>query len=421
MKINETTVNNIPIIDIRTDKFKTFTIRISFRNTLDEKTTTIRNILSRMMIKRTKNLRTETELVQHLAKYYGAHLTEGTTKRGDSHIVNFTLEFANERFIHEDLNIFNDLCEFLNDILTTPFEYTDEWQSFLDQEKRLHKNKLSLLMDSSMQRAYINMLNIMFKDEPNRHMSFGKIDEIDSITLEDIMKEHKKMMEEDEMAVLVVGQTTDNNIKSLEKIYSRDTYVKLPFNGFSGQVSNVINYQTDVEKIEQAKIILGFRIDKKQADMMSARIFNRMFGGGAASFLFMNLREKLSLAYQIHSELDIKNGVLFAIAGVDFNRVKETEIHVMKELEKIRNGEFTEEFLQESKNQFLSARLDSMDKPKGVIATLYGHFLAGIDFDYVDEQLSLVTKESVMNVAKHTHLDTVYTLTGDEPNGSHTL
>ena len=83
MKINETTVNNIPIIDIRTDKFKTFTIRISFRNTLDEKTTTIRNILSRMMIKRTKNLRTETELVQFLAKYYGAHLTEGTTKRGD--------------------------------------------------------------------------------------------------------------------------------------------------------------------------------------------------------------------------------------------------------------------------------------------------------------------------------------------------
>src|SRR5699024_12752076 len=65
----------------------------------------------------------------------------------------------------------------------------------------------------------------------------------------------------------------------------------------------------------------------------SARIFNRMFGGGAASFLFMNLREKLSLAYQIHSELDIKNGVLFAIAGVDFNRVKETEIHVMKRSE----------------------------------------------------------------------------------------
>nr|WP_280900372.1 insulinase family protein [Jeotgalicoccus pinnipedialis] len=252
-------------------------------------------------------------------------------------------------------------------------------------------------------------------------MSFGKIEHIDSITLDDIMREHKKMMKEDEMVILVVGQTSDEEVESLKKIYSRDNYVKLPYHGFDGQITNVINYQTDYEKIEQAKTILGFRIEKKQADMMSARIFNRMFGGSAASYLFMNLREKLSLAYQIHSELDIKNGVLFAIAGVDFNRVKETEIHVMKELDKFRNGEFTEEFLEESKNQFLSARLDSMDKPKGVIATLYGHFLAGVDFEYVDEQLSRVTRESVINVAKHTHLDTVYTLTGGETNESETL
>lgn len=412
MNIKETRISNIPIIDIRTDKFKTFTIRISFRNKLDENTTTVRNILSRMMVKRTKKLKTETELVKYLAEYYGAHLTESTTKRGDSHIVNFTIEFANERFIHEDLNIFHDLCEFLRDVLTTPFDYDDEWQAFLNQEKRLHKNRLSMLMDNSMQRAYVNMLNIMFKDEPNRHLSYGDIEKIDEITLDDVKREHKKMMDKDEMVILVVGQTTDEEIKSLSNIYERDEYIRLPYEGYKNEVSKVINYQTDYEKIEQAKTILGFRIDAKEADMMSARIFNRMFGGGAASYLFMNLREKLSLAYQIHSELDIKNGVMFAIAGVDFDRVKETEIAILKEIEKFKEGEFTDEFLEESKKQFLSARLDSMDKPKGVIATLYSHFLADIDFRYVDEQLSHVTRESIMDVAKHTHLDTVYTLTG---------
>src|SRR5699024_11421035 len=110
---------NIPIVTINTNKFKTFTLRITFRNELDVDTVTLRNILARMMIKRTKTYNTEAKLIQYLSEYYGAHLTYQTTKIGSRHLVHFTLEVVNERFIHEEIAIVDNMTKLLNERLHT--------------------------------------------------------------------------------------------------------------------------------------------------------------------------------------------------------------------------------------------------------------------------------------------------------------
>ena len=418
MEIRNERLNNIPIVTIDTNKFKTFRLRVTFRNELDVNTVTARNLLARMMVKRTKTHNSEAALVQYLSEYYGAHLTYQTSKVGTSHLVHFTLEFVNERFIKEDLNILEHMSKLLNDVLTTPFSYDEETVKFLEKEKRLYKNRLKSMMDNSMQRAYTGLLKEMFGDKPEGQLSYGNIEDIDEITIDDIKKVHKSMMDTDEMMILLCGNIDDRSINLLQKIYDRENYVELPFNNYEVDLKKIVNYKVMHDDVEQSKAILGFRIDKDKTNEMSVRIFNRMFGGGASSYLFKHLREARSLAYQISSNVDVKNGYLFALAGVDHSRVKETEQHIIIELEKFQNGDFTTEFLEETKKKLLSDRENSKDRAKGMISIVYSENLTGLTDDEFKEKVESITREDIIEAAHSIHLDTVYTLTGGESDDS---
>lgn len=418
MDINKTVNGNIPIVTINTDKFKTFTLRITFRNELDVETVTLRNILARMMIKRTKTYDTEAKLIQYLSEYYGAHLTYQTSKIGSSHLVHFTLEFVNERFIHEDLDILENLSKLLNELLNTPFSYDEKTVEYLEKEKRLYKNRLKSMMDNSMQRAYVNLLDEMFDDSAEGALSYGKIEDIDNITIDDIKRVHESMMSNDEMMILLCGNINDNTHESLEKIYSRKEEIKLPFSTYKMDINKVLNYKVDHDDVEQSKAILGFKIDKENTNEMAVRILNTMFGGSASSYLFKHLREERSLAYQISSTVDIKNGLLFALAGVDHSRVKETEEHILIELEKFQNGDFTDEFLEETKNKILSDRKNSKDRSKALISIVYNEYLMDTNEHLFIEKVNNITREDVIQAAKSVHIDTVYTLTGGQNDDS---
>ena len=418
MDINKTVNGNIPIVTINTDKFKTFTLRITFRNELDVETVTLRNILARMMIKRTKTYDTEAKLIQYLSEYYGAHLTYQTSKIGSSHLVHFTLEFVNERFIHEDLDILENMSKLLNELLNTPFSYDEKTVEYLEKEKRLYKNRLKSMMDNSMQRAYVNLLDEMFGDSAEGALSYGKIEDIDDITIDDIKRVHESMMSNDEMMILLCGNINDNTHESLEKIYSRKEEIKLPFSTYKMDINKVLNYKVDHDDVEQSKAILGFKIDKENTSEMAVRILNTMFGGSASSYLFKHLREERSLAYQISSTVDIKNGLLFALAGVDHSRVKETEEHILIELEKFQNGDFTDEFLEETKNKILSDRKNSKDRSKALISIVYNEYLMDTNEHQFIEKVNNITREDVIQAAKSVHIDTVYTLTGGQSDDS---
>ena len=418
MDINKTVNGNIPIVTINTDKFKTFTLRITFRNELNVETVTLRNILARMMIKLTKTYDTEAKLIQYLSEYYGAHLTYQTSKIGSSHLVHFTLEFVNERFIHEDLDILENLSKLLNELLNTPFSYDEKTVEYLEKEKRLYKNQLKSMMDNSMQRAYVNLLDEMFGDSAEGALSYGKIEDIDDITIDDIKRVHESMMSNDEMMILLCGNINDNTHESLERIYSRKNEIKLPFNTYKMDINKVLNYKVDHDDVEQSKAILGFKIDKENTSEMAVRILNTMFGGSASSYLFKHLREERSLAYQISSTVDIKNGLLFALAGVDHSRVKETEEHILIELEKFQNGDFTDEFLEETKNKILSDRKNSKDRSKALISIVYNEYLMDTNEHQFIEKVNNITREDVIQAAKSVHIDTVYTLTGGQSDDS---
>lgn len=406
------TINNIPVVFIDTGKFKTINLKVQFRSELTRERVSLRYLLSRMMVKKTGSFNTEIEFLNYLAHHYGAHLTSSVTKKGRDHLVSFNLEFINSKFVKGDLNLLDTMTAVLKEVISTPADYDDTDQQFFDREKRLYKKRLKGLKDNKGQKSFENLLNIMFEDEAYKHLSHGVLEDIDNITMEDIRNEHQNMMDHDEAVILIAGHLGEVDDDSLNGIVSRSEPVTLPYKGYDYKEAE-FKEVTESESVEQAKLNIGFRVELKSAEERTAlNVANQMFGGSATSYLFKNIREKESLAYQIHSQADIKNGFLFVLAGISPDRVTKAKDAVMYELERIKKGDFTDDFLEETKHLMRVNRNEIADKPKGLIALVYNQFLNESTDDDWMKLMDAVNRELIIEVANKIHPDTVYTLTG---------
>lgn len=410
--VKKKNINNIPVVFIDTGKFKTMNLKVQFRSGLTRERVSVRYLLSRMMVKKTASFTSESEFLNHLAHLYGAHLTSNATKKGRDHLISFNLEFINSRFVKEDLDLLGEMTAVLKDVLATPSGYGEADRQFFEREKRLYKSRLKGLRDNKAQKSFENLLNIMFEDEAYKYLSHGVLEDIDGITLEDIREEHQKMMAEDEAVILISGHLDEVADEDLQGIISREAAVKRPYRGYEFKKPD-FKTVTESESIEQAKLNIGFRADVRTAEeRMALNVINQMFGGSATSYLFKNIREKESLAYQIHSQADIKNGFLFVLAGVSPDQTAKAESAVMHELERIKKGDFTDEFVEETKHLMKVNRKEAVDKPKGMIALVYNQMLNGTTDEDWKRSMDAVDREMIISVAGRIHADTVYTLTG---------
>lgn len=419
--VDKRVINNVPIVKIYTEKFKTVVVSVYFRTPLTGGSVTVRSLLSRMMIKQTEKFTSNAVLLEYLAEHYGAHLTSNVVKKGSDHIVKFSIEFVNDKFIMEDIDMLNDITELLKDVLHTPFNYDDSDEAFFEREKRLMTNRLKSMRDNHSQRAFEMLLETMFETEDYKHLSFGDLDDLERLTLDDVKDAHRSMMTEDDMSILVAGKVEDKVFDYLSRLHSHEETKMYPYKGYPVRGVTEVKYKTAHERIEQAKVNLGFRVQYSEpGDVMALNVFNQLFGGSAASLLFTNIREKMSLAYSIHSQVDVKNGYMFVLAGVDNGNIQVFEDAVKRELKRVTDGDFEASFVEEIKRNMLSSRKESMDKPRGLISLNYNTLLkeqsVTAPVKSWTEQLEAITKEDVIRIAEKIKLDTVFTLKGGIDN-----
>lgn len=406
----------IPIKIVQTEKFKTISLTVFFKSTMDENRVAARNLLSKMMIKRTSQFKTEIDLLEHLSKYYGAHLTSSTYKRGSDHVVSLCLEFVNDKFILEDLDVFSPMVELLKDILHSPSMYNLETKSYFDKELRLYKGRLKNNQDNRSLKGFEQMLDVMFEDHPMRMPGYGSLKALENLTLADVQEEYTHMIENDEAAIVLVGDIDKSAAAQFEGILNKSKPVKLTNESYTFPDTTEVNDSVSTMKIEQAKLNIGFTIKvNDKIDRINLSAVNQMFGGSVNAFLFTNVREKMSLAYQIFSSVDARNGFLYVMAGVDDKNVEIAKSAILKELERIKNGDFDDAFVDEIKLMMLVNRQESQDRPKGLTGIAYNQLITGKVTDY-ELLLTHVTKEKIMDIANRLSMNTVHVLTGGNTN-----
>jgi len=145
-------------------------------------------------------------------------------------------------------------------------------------------------------------------------------------------------------------------------------------------------------------------------------VFDAMFGGIFGSSLFMNIREKHSLAYDISSILSMPKKMLVVTCGVAKKNIEVASDLVIKELENYRNGEIDETLLNNAKSYLINDLKEVEDFPFSLLAyTLETKLSDRPSYKETMEGISKVNIDDIINVSKLIAIDTIFTLVpGDE-------
>jgi predicted Zn-dependent peptidase len=144
------------------------------------------------------------------------------------------------------------------------------------------------------------------------------------------------------------------------------------------------------------------------------QLLNLIFGAGMTSKLFMNVREKLSLCYDISSGYHGSKGIVAVCAGIDSDKDALVRREVQKQVDACIAGDVTAEELVAAKEALLSSLRTTHDSPgaiEGYYATAAISGLA-LDPDGYMQAVEAVTAADVARVAQTLQLHTVYFLKG---------
>lgn len=410
--------HQIHIDVLPTDKFKTTLITFKFMAPLEYETITARSLLSKLLIRATKKWSTDKAFSKHLSELYGAYIHSFVSKFKDKHVITISLEIVNERYLKDSPPLFEKGLNVLYEVIMNPLIENNAFNTtFVNQEKSLLSKKIEAVIDNKAQYSFLNLLKYMFKDEPYRHLATGQIEKISTITPENLYNTYQNMISNDLCSIYVVGNVNKQEVKQL--IQSKFT-----INPFTIAKTNQLNlkdsssetqYIVEEDEVDQAKLNMGYRFPTRFGanDYYALVVLNTMFGGDPSSVLFNEVREKQSLAYSIHSQLDGKNGYLFVLSGVSADKYELAKDTILEEFDKFKRGEFDIDKLELAKKIIISHRHEITDRPKSIIDVMQNQLL--LDYKQTDENytdhIQKVTKDDVISMANKAELDTIYVLT----------
>ncbi|MBM7603256.1 putative Zn-dependent peptidase [Metabacillus crassostreae] len=410
-------VNGMSLHTISTTKFKTNTIVLKLLAPLNETDVTNRALLPYVLQRGTKSYPTSTSLRQHLDELYGATLHVDLAKKGENHIISFRMEIANEKFLKDSTPLLEKAVKFLSEILLEPVIENGVFkEDVVTQEKRTLKQRIQAVYDDKMRYSNLRLVQEMCKDEPYALHVNGEIDQVDQITGETLYEYYKKSITTDKIDMYVVGDTKQEEVEDFVKKYFNFTNTSQRTAETEKQKSVKETEVLEEQDVKQGKLNIGYRTNStyKDDDYYALQVFNGIFGGFSHSKLFINVREKASLAYYAASRVESHKGLLMVMSGIEEQNYEQAVTIIKEQMNAMKNGEFSKEEFEQTQAVIRNQLLETVDTPYGLVEIVYHNVIANIhrSFDDYLNGIDNVSKEEVIQVANKIELDTIYFLKG---------
>ncbi|MGM8211694.1 EF-P 5-aminopentanol modification-associated protein YfmF [Virgibacillus sp. W0430] len=405
---------------IHSKKFKTINIIVKFRAPLDRDTITMRALLPYVLQQGTEKYPSENELQKQLDRLYGAVLAIDGAKKGNNHIISFRLEVANQNYIADESAIIDKAVHLLNEIIYNPNTDADGFnKKSFEREKETLQQKINAVVDDKLAYANLRLIDEMCRNEAYSLHVHGYEEDLSKLTSKNTYNYYKTLLAEDQLDIYILGDfdqtqlhhqfiTTFRKSNLRKEPIVRDERVKI------NDVKTVIEKQS----VQQAKLHLGYRTNCtfKDKNYFALQVFNGLFGSFPSSKLFINVREKNSLAYYAASRLESHKGLLLVFSGINATDDERAREIIELQMEAMKKGDFTDEQLQETKQLIVNQLLETMDHPQGIVELLYQQVLGEkqISPEQFIESIKQVTREEVIQVANKIEEDTVYLLTSED-------
>lgn len=417
--------NSNPAFDLQiipTKKFKTIRIEIRFAAPLARENSTPRALLAALLETSSKKYPTQQALSTKLAELYGATFGANVSRRGQQHWLNLQLSIVNEKYLQEK-GILAQAVDLLKEIVFSPNITEDHFETMVfERAKQNLKDYIASLEEDKQSWATLKIQEEYFAEQAQKVPAFGALRDFVTLTPESLVRTYREMLTHDKLTVAVLGDVDPEEIELLFADFASlgDPQLKLPL-FYAQDESNLIHEAQEEQPVIQSKLNLAYDTGIYYYDELyfPQIVANALFGGSAVSKLFLNVREKASLAYSISSSSDVFRGCMFVQTGIDRKNRERVLRMVNEELESLRRGEVESETLKNIKRQLRNQFLIGQDQIRTILdqnylANIYP--AAAISTAEWLKRLEAVSIKEIQKAAERWNLSAIYFLEGAGKN-----
>lgn len=408
---------HIRIHVLPTKRFKTFAISLYVGTPLKEETVTSTALIPFVLRRGTSSYPETIQFREQLEELYGAGFGFDVYKRGDHQIIQFRMDTINDSFVQSSDRLLDRSFAFLGEVVTSPAKENDHFRSsYVQQERDTVRKRLESIVNDKIRYAGERCIEEMCKGEPYRLHPLGERKDLPTIEADGLYQSYEQWLQNAGMDLYVVGDTTLEEVEKLVEKYfhlNRNTSFEYKTEMNQRQHREV---QTVVEKlnVNQGKLNMGLRTSITYGDdrYASALMYNGILGGYPHSKLFVNVREKHSLAYYASSRYDGHKGIGTIQSGIEIPNYEQAVEIITGQLSDLKAGEISDLEMNQTKAMIRNLLKEIGDSAFEMISYDFNRQLSGKERTTMEllEQIESLTKEDVQKAAETFQLDTIYFL-----------
>lgn len=289
------------------------------------------------------------------------------------------------------------------DVLKNPLFSREEF----NKEKRLQLEDIKHQQDSPTQLAFQQFQRLLFTKHPYGRPVLGDRETVNRISLPQLKGFYQKSLDPSETVIAVVGDF--DPAEALDCLSFELGNLSKPSARPSAPDREPALKQLRSGRINkpkmQAHIVLGFLgTTIRNPDRYAFEVLNGILSGQGGR-LFLELRDKHSLAYTVSSMLvqGIEPGYFAFYIGTEASKEKTAIQAILREIDRLLNEPVSTEELNRSKNYLVGNYVLDLQKNHAMASTLCLNELFGLSIDeykHYSDRILAVSPEDVIRVVR---------------------
>lgn len=399
-------------------RFKQEGLSIQFVRPMKKEEAALNALLPAVLLRGCETAPDLRDITLRLDDLYGASLGTQVRRVGDYQTTGLSCSFMREDYALAGDKVFAPMVAFLEELMFRPkLEKGIFSEDFVAGEKRNLLAAIAAQRNNKRAYAQAQMLKKMCCGDSFGIPRLGEKEDVEAISPQSLYDHYQNVLKQSPVQLFYVGAADPREIADL----LRPMFAKLerkpialpPQTPFRDCGKSEATEEMDVA---QGKLCMGFTtpITLRDADFVPMQLFNTIFGGGMISKLFMTVREKLSLCYDISSAYHGSKGIVTVSAGIDCAMDAAVRQEILKQLSACQAGDFSREELAAAKQSLLTQLQSTHDSPGAIEGFYATAALSGLPLtpEAYARAVEAATAEDVAKAAKTVALHSVYFLRG---------
>ncbi|HLG73277.1 MAG TPA: pitrilysin family protein [Chloroflexota bacterium] len=266
----------------------------------------------------------------------------------------------------------------------------------IEKERKVIIEELGMYMDSPHDWVHVLIDEVMWPNHPLGWDVGGTKESVSGITRKALMGYMSRSYGPENLVISVAGDVKhalvlDEARKRLDSWERKALPSYKPAPNHNGASPVRVEYKAT----EQANVcIAGPALSRNHPDRFKLALLNVIFGEGMTSRLFMEIREKQGLAYDVHSYINhfADAGALVVYAGVDPSKLDRTITAIVKEIDRLRQEPVSAEELHHAREYYKGRMVLRLEDTRAVAGWHGGQELLNDKIMEVDDVIAIIDR-----------------------------